>query len=156
MPDNIVHSEYPQWTKGHTVLHPGFVILPRYCRSAYVQYASFQRLAESQIWGAKLLRTPGTVFWRLARQRNEAYWTYADWRQRRQPPKDGTRGVCPFVYWGYICKIYIEMQRKHKEECIPAEHSPFNVKLFLLYSENRNSWSQYPLLPDFRKSEFLK
>ncbi len=43
--DYIVHSishllllylTYPQWTRGHTVLHPGFVILLRYCRSAYV------------------------------------------------------------------------------------------------------------------------
>ena len=40
---------YPQWTRGHTVLHHRFAILPRYCRSAYVQYASFQCLAESQI-----------------------------------------------------------------------------------------------------------
>ena len=31
-----INATYPQWTKGHTVLHPGFVILLRYCRSAYV------------------------------------------------------------------------------------------------------------------------
>ena len=42
-------KRYPQWTRGHTVLHHRFAILPRYCRSAYVQYASFQCLAESQI-----------------------------------------------------------------------------------------------------------
>ena len=72
------NDSYPQWTRGHTVLHHRFAILPRYCRSAYVQYASFQCLAESQICGAKLLRTPSAVFWWLARQRNEAYWTYAD------------------------------------------------------------------------------
>jgi hypothetical protein len=69
---------YPQWTRGHTVLYHEFAILLRYCRSAYVQYASFQCLAESQIHGAKLLWTPSTEFWWLARQWNEAYWTYAD------------------------------------------------------------------------------
>ena len=71
-------SDYPQCTRGHTVSHHRFAILLRYCRSAYVQYASFQCLTEAQICGAKLLRTPSTIFGWLTRQRNEAYWTYAD------------------------------------------------------------------------------
>ena len=47
-------------------------------RSAYVQYASFKRLAGHRNSHCLTLRPPVGLIPAGSRKRNEAYWTYAD------------------------------------------------------------------------------